>query len=129
LNYQRDNMQEAPAPAILPLNSTPEGIIDGNPSSFAATAGTAMAEVIILMSLAKSSHESPAGRGTDDSVAAAVAVGMPEAREGMKAVAEGSVVDSQNAGARPGATSVLRPGPQSRCDIQAMVPGFQGVQA
>jgi hypothetical protein len=66
MNYQRDSVQEAPAPAIHPLDSTPEGIIDGNPSSSATAAGTGMAEVIILMSLAKSSHESPAGTGTDD---------------------------------------------------------------
>jgi hypothetical protein len=99
-------MQEAPATAILPLDSTPEGIIDGNQSSFATSAGTGTAEVIILMSLAKSSHESPIGMGTDDSVAAEVAVGMPVAEEGIKAVAEGSVVNNQNAGARPEATSV-----------------------
>jgi hypothetical protein len=55
-------MQEAPAPAILSLNSTPDSIIDGNPGSSAATAGTCMPVVIILMSPAKSSHESPAGK-------------------------------------------------------------------
>jgi hypothetical protein len=54
-----------------------------------------MAEVIILMSLAKSSHESPAGMGTGDSVAAEVAVGMPVADEGMKAVAEGMWVTAR----------------------------------
>jgi hypothetical protein len=122
-------MQEVPAPAIHPLDSTPEGIIDSNPYSSATTAGTDMAEVIILMSLATSSHESHAIMETDGSVAAEVAAGMPVAEVGMKAVAEGSVGDSQNACARPGATSVQcsKPGPQSRCDIQALVPGFQGV--
>jgi hypothetical protein len=88
LNYQRDNMQEAPAPAIHPLDSTPEGIIDGKPSKAATTAGTGMAEVIILISLAKSSNESPAGMGTDGSVAAEVAVGMPVAEEGVNARGE-----------------------------------------
>jgi hypothetical protein len=68
LNHQRDNMRETPAPAILPLDSTPDGIIDGNPSSSTATAGTGLAEVIILMSPAKSSHESPAGTGTDNPI-------------------------------------------------------------
>jgi hypothetical protein len=57
-------------PAILPLNSTPNGIIDDNPSSSAAPAGTGLAKVIILMLPAKSSHESPAGKGIDDSIAA-----------------------------------------------------------
>jgi hypothetical protein len=50
LNHQRDNMQEAPAPAILPLDSTPNGTLDGNPSGSAATAGNGMADVLILMS-------------------------------------------------------------------------------
>jgi hypothetical protein len=81
-------MQEAPAPAIHPLDSTPEGIIDGNPSSSGTTAGTGMAEVIMLMSLAKSSHESPGGMGTE-------VVGMPVAEEGMKAVAEGMWVTAR----------------------------------
>jgi hypothetical protein len=69
LNHQRDNMHETPALAILPLDSTPDGVIDGNPSSSAATAKTGMVEVIILLSPAKSSHESPSGTGTDNSVA------------------------------------------------------------
>jgi hypothetical protein len=69
LNHQRDNMHDIPAPAILPLDSTPDGVIDGNPSSSAATAKTGIAEVIILLSPAKSSHESPSGTGTDNSVA------------------------------------------------------------
>jgi hypothetical protein len=99
-------MQEAPALAILPLDSTPDGIIDGSSSSSAATAGTGMGEVIVLMSPAKSSHDLPTGTGTDDSAATETAVGMPAAEEGTKAVAEGNVGDSQNAGARPGATSV-----------------------
>jgi hypothetical protein len=107
-------MQEAPAPAILPLDSTPDGIIDGNPSSSAATAGTGVGEVIILISLNKSSHVSPAGKGTDDSIAAVAAVGMPAAEVGTTDVAEGSVGDSQNAGARPRATSV-------QCSDQAPV--------
>jgi hypothetical protein len=70
-----------------------------------------MAEVIIPMSPAKPSQESPAGTGTDDSEAAA---GIPAAEEGTKIVAEGSVGESQNAGARPGATSV-------QCSDQAPV--------
>jgi hypothetical protein len=41
LNDQRDNMQEAPAPAILPLDSTPDGIIDGNSGSSAGQQGPA----------------------------------------------------------------------------------------
>jgi hypothetical protein len=69
-----------------------------------------MGEVIILMSPAKSSHDSPTGTGTDDSAAAKTAVGMPAAEE-LKAVAEGSVGDSQNAGAlsRGNISAMLRP--------------------
>jgi hypothetical protein len=107
-------MQEAPAPAILPLDSKLDGIIDSNQSSYAATAGTGRAEVIILMSPAKSSHESPTGTGTGNSFAAEAAVAMPAAEEGTKAVAEGSVGDSQNAGARLEAMSV-------QCSDQAPV--------
>jgi hypothetical protein len=88
-------MQEAPAPALLPLDSTPDCNIDGNPSSSAATAGTGTAEVIILMSTVKPSHELPAGTATGNSVAAEAAAGMPAAEVGTKAVAEGSVGDSQ----------------------------------
>jgi hypothetical protein len=54
LNHQRDNVQEAPVPVILPLDSTSDGIIDGNPSSSVATSGTGMAGVIILVSPGKS---------------------------------------------------------------------------
>jgi hypothetical protein len=87
-----------------------------------------MAEVIIFMSLAKSLHESPAGMGIDDSVAAEVAVGMPAVEEGTKFVAEGSVGDSQNVGARSGATLLQCSDQVPKIDdIQAMVLGFQGV--
>jgi hypothetical protein len=49
LNHQRDSTQEAPAPTVLRLDSKSDGVIDGSPSSSAATAGIGMAEVIILM--------------------------------------------------------------------------------
>jgi hypothetical protein len=71
--------------------------------------------------------------GTDNSVAAKAAAGMPAAEEGTKAVAEGSEGDSYGYARctpRGNVSAMLRPGtrrPQSRCDIQAMVPGFQGV--
>jgi hypothetical protein len=45
----RLNAQEAPAPTVLLLDSKSDGVIDGSPSSSAATAGIGMAEVIILM--------------------------------------------------------------------------------
>jgi hypothetical protein len=54
------------------------------------------------------------GTGTDDSVAAEAAAGMPAAEEGTKVVAEGSVGDNQNASAHQGATSV-------QCSDQAPV--------
>jgi hypothetical protein len=53
-----------------------------------------MADVIILMAPAQSSHESFTGTGTDDSFAAEAAAAMPAAEEGTKAVAEKSVGDS-----------------------------------
>jgi hypothetical protein len=74
-----------------------------------------MAEVIILISPAKSSHESPTGTGTYNSFAAEAAAEMPAAEVGTKAVAEGSVGDSQgHPGARPEATSL-------QCSDQAPV--------
>jgi hypothetical protein len=57
---------------------------------------------------------------------------MPAAEEGTKAVTEGSR-DCQGYALctpRGNVSAMLRPGtrrPQSRCDIQAIVPGFQGV--
>jgi hypothetical protein len=113
-------MQEAPAPAIPPLDSTPDPRFctrrhqRWQPKHFLCDTRPAQTVVIFLMSPAKSSHESPAGTGTDDSVAAERAAGMPAAEEGTKAVAEGSVGDSQNAGARLGGTSV-------QCSDQAPV--------
>jgi hypothetical protein len=40
LYQQRDNMQEAPAPAIHPVSSMPDSIIYSNPSTSPVTAGT-----------------------------------------------------------------------------------------
>jgi hypothetical protein len=54
-----------------------------------------MAEVIILILPAKSSHETPTGTGTQNSVAAEAEAGMSAAEEGTKVVAEESVSDSQ----------------------------------
>jgi hypothetical protein len=46
-------MQEAPAPTILPLDSTPDGIIDGNSAVPLRQQGPEWQEAIMLMSPAK----------------------------------------------------------------------------
>jgi hypothetical protein len=49
LYQQRDNMPEAPAPAIQPVGSMPDSIIYSNPSTSPVTAGTGMADAINLI--------------------------------------------------------------------------------
>jgi hypothetical protein len=64
------------------------------------------------MSPAKSSNESSAGVGADDSVAAGAAAGVPT---GTRIVAAASVGDIQNAGSRPIAV----------CSVQTRHPSLQ----